>query len=115
MKKINYLNNVPIYEQVAEMIKKEIILQYDSTDKKIKSIRTTARELNINPNTVQKAYRLLEANGYIYSIKGKGYFIKKYHVKHSEEIEELRTIINSLMKVGLSKQEILYQVKIILK
>ncbi len=65
----------PLYEQIKDKIKELIISGAIKPDNKIPSVRELAQTLTINPNTIQKAYKDLEAEGSIYSVKGKGNFI----------------------------------------
>lgn len=72
---INYRDPRPIYEQVKDNLKRSIITGILKPEDKIPSVRDAAGELAINPNTIQKAYRELENEGYIYSVVGKGSFV----------------------------------------
>lgn len=72
---INYRDPRPIYEQVKDSLRRAIITGVLQPDDKIPSVRDAAGELAINPNTIQKAYRELENEGYIYSVVGKGSFV----------------------------------------
>lgn len=65
----------PIYEQLVDKLKELIINEVLKTDEQLPSVRTLAQQLTINPNTIQKAYRELEIQGFIYSVKGKGSFV----------------------------------------
>ena len=65
----------PLYEQIKYKIKDLIISGVLKPDEKIPSVRELAQTLTINPNTIQKAYKDLESEGIIYSVKGKGNFI----------------------------------------
>lgn len=65
----------PLYEQIKNRIKDLIINGVVKPDDKIPSVRELAQTLTINPNTIQKAYKDLESEGIIYSVKGKGNFI----------------------------------------
>ncbi|WP_067839958.1 GntR family transcriptional regulator [Amphibacillus sediminis] len=102
----------PIYQQLVDKFKTLIINNVLETDEKLPSVRTLAQQLTINPNTIQKAYRELEAQGYIYSVKGKGSFVapivdveKKVSLKEIES--DLKKILQEAMFLGLTKQEIL--------
>ena len=64
-----------IYEQIRDQIIKFVKLGVLKPDDKLPSVRTLAMELGINPNTVQRAYKRLEQDGFIYSVKGKGSFV----------------------------------------
>lgn len=72
---IDLQNRRPIYEQIAERFQTLIVNGVLEPDSQLPSVRTLAMELSINPNTIQKAYSLLEQEGYIYPIKGKGNFV----------------------------------------
>jgi len=71
---LNYRDSKPIYEQVKDGFRKLILSGMLSTGEKLPSVRELAGQLAINPNTIQRAYRELEAEGFIYSIAGKGSF-----------------------------------------
>ncbi len=72
---INYRSGEPIYQQIYNEVVKEISLGLLLPQEKIAAVRELATTLGINPNTVSKAYGLLEQNGYIYSAVGKGSFV----------------------------------------
>ena len=73
---INYRSGEPIYQQIYNEVIKEISLGLLLPQEKIATVRELATSLGINPNTVSKAYQMLEQNGYIYSVVGKGSFIE---------------------------------------
>lgn len=75
MIQLDFKDPRPIYEQIKDKIKELVIIGAVETDDKIPSVRELAQTLTINPNTIQKAYKDLEAEGIIYSVKGKGNFI----------------------------------------
>ncbi len=66
---------LPIYEQIKKEIKREITLEILKPQEALPSIRELAEKLIINPNTVARAYRELEQEGFIYTRKGKGCFV----------------------------------------
>lgn len=101
----------PIYEQLVEKLKQLIINDVLKEDEKLPSVRELAQQLTINPNTIQKAYRELESQGYIYSLKGKGSFV--HPGKKSENEEELKKVRDELKKLlaeaiylGMTSEEI---------
>lgn len=71
---INFRDSRPIYEQVRDALRRLIISGALPTDERLPSVRELAAQLAINPNTIQRAYRELESEGYIFSIPGKGSF-----------------------------------------
>ena len=79
-------NNNPraIYEQVYDEIKRLILSKVLKSGEKLPSVRELAAMIKINPNTIQKAYKSLEENNYIYTVKGIGNF-----VKNTEELGNL--------------------------
>jgi GntR family transcriptional regulator len=88
---INYRNPSPIYEQVKDSIRRLIIAGVLSPGDKLASVRELAAQLAINPNTIQRAYRELEAEGYIYSVPGKGSFAaERREVDESRKQELLK-------------------------
>jgi GntR family transcriptional regulator len=74
---IDLMSRVPIYEQlyrrVIELVMKGVLKEND----KLPSVRTLATDLGVNPNTVAKAYTLLERDGFICTLAGRGCFIAK--------------------------------------
>jgi GntR family transcriptional regulator len=63
-----------IYEQVMDQMKEQILVGVIGPDEKLPSVRDLSKALTVNPNTVQKAFRELERQGYIYAVAGKGSF-----------------------------------------
>lgn len=72
---IDYKDRRPIYEQIVEKFQLLIVKGILEPDSQMPSVRQLAKELGINPNTIQKAYTMLEQSGYIYPIKGRGNFV----------------------------------------
>lgn len=101
----------PIYEQLIDKLKELIIYEVFKPDAQLPSVRALAQDLTINPNTIQKAYRELEYQGYIYSIPGKGKFVAPQTNAHNREKvnkmkEEIIKLLSEAMYLGMDKQEI---------
>lgn len=64
-----------IYEQVIDNLKEMIMTDELPFDSKLPSVRELSKQISVNPNTVQKAYRELERQGYIYTQQGLGTFV----------------------------------------
>ncbi|SDD03475.1 GntR family transcriptional regulator [Terribacillus halophilus] len=101
----------PIYEQIVDKFKELIINQVLDTDEKLPSVRELAQQLTINPNTIQKAYRELENQELIYSVKGRGSFVNAisskvnpHKVKQMEE--ELKKLLTEALYIGMTIDEI---------
>lgn len=75
MIQIDYQDSRPIYEQIIDRFEKMILSGALSPDEKMPSVRQMAAQLSINPNTIQKAYAVLELKGYIYTVRGRGSFV----------------------------------------
>ena len=71
---LNYRDQRPIYEQVKDGLRHLVVTGAIQTGDKLPSVRALAASLAINPNTIQRAYESLEAEGYVYSVPGKGSF-----------------------------------------
>ena len=113
MLQIDLRSRVPIYEQLIDHIKRLIREGVLTADEKLPSVRSLAKDLTINPNTIQKAYRELEREGYIYTLQGKGNFVKELeeedHTKVLKEITlQLKKLIGEALYLGMEEEE-LYQ------
>ena len=74
MLQLNYRDAKPIYEQIKDGIRHLLLSNAILADEKLPSVRELASNLAINPNTIQKAYRELEQEGYVYTVSGRGSF-----------------------------------------
>ena len=72
---LNYRDARPIYEQVCDGLRRLIVSGAIADGERLPSVRALASQLAINPNTIQRAYRELESEGYILSVAGKGSFV----------------------------------------
>ena len=75
MLQLNYRDPRPIYEQVKSEFRRLILSGALPRGEKLPSVRELAAELAINPNTIQRAYRSLEVEGWIATVPGKGCFV----------------------------------------
>ena len=74
MLNLDYRDARPFYEQVRDNLRRLMVSGAIQEGEKLPSVRSLASNLAINPNTIQRAYESLEAEGYVYSIPGKGSF-----------------------------------------
>lgn len=106
---INYRDARPIYEQVKDGFKQLIITGILPVDARMPSVRELASELTINPNTIQRAYRELELEGFIVSVPGKGSFVSGAGDMARAQINELKaklgSIAQELRSFGVSDEE----------
>lgn len=107
---INFRDSRPIYEQVKTTLRKLIVSGAMSPDEKLPSVRELASQLVINPNTIQRAYRELEQEGYIISIPGKGSYANLSTQVDEGRKKELLTatdeIVAELLYLGVTPDEL---------
>ena len=111
MFELDFRSRKPIYEQLVDRLKQLIIKDLLKDDEKLPSVRELANQLTINPNTIQKAYRELESQGYIYSVKGKGSFVHpSKKLENEEELkkvrEQLKKLLSEAIYLGMTVEEI---------
>lgn len=117
MIQLNYRDSKPIYEQIKDGFRKLIISNTFQADEKLPSVRELAASLAINPNTIQRAYRDLEGEGYIYTVPGKGTFVaghgEIYDVRQHELLEEFDEIVAELYFLSVKKKDLLERIDIL--
>ena len=111
MIKLDYKDGRSLHEQIEEGIKSLIINKIMAENEQLPSVRELSISLTVNPNTVQRAYKQLETDGFIYSIKGKGNFVapakgQKDQQRIDEIYESLKTGIKELLYLGETQEEI---------
>ncbi len=108
---LDYRDARPIYAQIVDNFRKQILAGILQQGDKLPSVRELAADLSINPNTIQRAYRELEAEGWIASVTGKGSFVcGNSHANQAEQQplwEELDKAADRLLALGVSREEIL--------
>ena len=111
---INYRDPRPIYEQVKLGLRRLIMTGVLSPNDKMPSVRELSAQLAINPNTVQRAYRELEAEGHIYSIPGKGSFVaadkKVDQARVDALLKQLDEAAAELIYMGITKDELIRRI-----
>ncbi|TKI42033.1 GntR family transcriptional regulator [Bacillus mycoides] len=110
--KIEFSPNIPIYVQVMEYIKKEIVTGRLAPDDKIPAVRELAGELQVNPNTIQRTFQELEQEGIAETRRGTERFVtinKKIITELRKEMakELLDNFINGMNNLGFMEEEIL--------
>ena len=117
---LNHSSMVPIYEQLMEQIKTEIIESALVEGEALPSVRKLAGELRISALTVKKAYDKLEEEGFVTTIHGKGTFVtasdKQLAVEARKRAveEEFDKAIDKAVSVGMNQNEILELVQLLL-
>jgi GntR family transcriptional regulator len=98
MIQLNYRDSKPIYEQIKDGLRRLVVTGAVKKDEKLPSVRELATSLSINPNTIQKAYRELEQEGYIYTIAGKGSYAAERGFVASVRSDELMKEFDEIVK-----------------
>ena len=105
---LDYKDGRTLHEQIEAGFRELIINGILSQDEQLPSVRELSIELTVNPNTVQRAYKQLEMDGFIYSVKGKGNFVasvsEEINTKRTEELyDALRRAAKELAFLGEEK------------
>ena len=112
---VNYRDPRPIYEQVKDGFRKLMVSGTLKENEKLPSVRELAAELAINPNTIQRAYRELESEGYIYSVPGKGSFAAgKQEVDEGRKkalLSQFDETVTELGYLGVSQEELCRRIR----
>ncbi len=118
---LNKTSMVPIYEQLTDQIKNEIISGELKDDEMLPSVRTLSGELRISSLTVKKAYDKLEEEGFVVTVHGKGTFVAAtdhqlaMEARRKSVEEEMAAAIDKAIALGMSKDEIREIVEIIME
>ncbi len=110
-------STLPIYEQIEEQIKSQILAGKVTEDEQLPSIRQLARDLKISVITTTRVYNDLVAEGFLVSVAGKGYFVAPRNNELLRERmlcdmeEAIEQVVVSGRNAGLSDEEILAAVK----
>ena len=103
---IDLMSRIPIYEQLYRKVIELILKGVLTEQEKLPSVRSLATELGVNPNTVAKAYSLLERDGIIYSLAGRGSFIAKPDKLLAQErvLTDFDTAVRHALEIGIGKE-----------
>lgn len=92
----------PIYEQIVDCIKKEIIEGGLQANEALPSIRTLAKDLNISVITTKRAYEELERQGFIETIRGKGSYVSYFNKEliYEEKLKEIEEKVDEIINIS---------------
>ncbi|MBQ1705756.1 MAG: GntR family transcriptional regulator [Clostridia bacterium] len=115
MIRLNSHDPRPIYEQIMENLRRLIVSGAMAPGEKLPSVRELAIQLAINPNTIQRAYRELENEGYIVTLPGKGSFVARIAAVEQSRIralwQQLDAAAEELRFAGVSEDELLMHIR----
>ena len=116
---IDYHSRMPIYEQIKEQIIMLVSTGVYKADDQLPSIRALSQELNINVNTIKRAFFELERDGVTYSIPGKGIFVSPNSIGNASlvasALEGIETAVRSGRRKGVTQQQLVELVEKIYK
>ena len=108
---LDYRDVRPIYTQIADGFRAQIKAGVLRGEDRLPSVRELAAELSINPNTIQRAYRMLEAEGWIATVPGKGCFVCGLRDYSESEKQELLAAFDkaasALLRSGTSREALI--------
>ena len=107
---LDYRDARPIYVQIMDRLRDQISAGVLTSGEKLPSVRELAVQLSINPNTIQRSYRQLEAEGWIATVPGKGCFVCGLPEYTDEQRLELLTAFDksvaALLRMGMTRKEL---------
>lgn len=115
MTNVHFDENVPIYLQIIDLIKKQLVSNALESGGRLPSVRDLSKQLEVNPNTVQRAYTEMEREGLVYTQRGQGTFI----VDEPETVSKLReeitvkkiaSFVKEMKEFGFSHNELLKRI-----
>ncbi|MBP3645133.1 MAG: GntR family transcriptional regulator [Clostridia bacterium] len=108
---VNPKSKQPLYEQLVDQLRRQLILGVTKAGAAMPSVRQLATELGINPNTIQKAYRRMEDEGMIVSVPGRGSFVSEdlaglLEKQRADQQEKTLQMLRACREMGLSKEAV---------
>ena len=112
---LDYRDARPIYSQIIDAFREQIAAGILQPGEKLPSVRDLASELAINPNTIQRAYRQLELEGWIVSMQGKGSFVSgEMSIRQRESdrlLAEFDKLVAALERSGVTSSELVHRLQ----
>ncbi|MBQ6595031.1 MAG: GntR family transcriptional regulator [Clostridia bacterium] len=118
---LNHTSMMPVYEQLMDQVKKEILSGGLAENEALPSVRALSNELRISALTVKKAYDRLEEEGFVVTVHGKGTYVAATDRQLAMEArkktveDEFASAIQKARAVGFTRDDILKIVEIILE
>ena len=106
---LDYRDARPIYSQIVSGFREQIRSGVLASGERLPSVRELASQLTINPNTIQRAYRELEAAGWIVTVPGKGCFVCGLRQDAAAEplLEEFDKLTEKLLALGQTREQLI--------
>ncbi len=108
---MDFNNNLPIYIQIMDYLKKEIISGELKEGDKLNSVRELSTKLKVNPNTVQRSYQELERQGLVFTQRGMGTFVTEdveiiKNLKKEMASDIISNFISEMKQLGFNSDDI---------
>jgi GntR family transcriptional regulator len=111
---LDYRDARPIYTQISDGFREQIAAGIMEQGDKLPSVRELATQLTINPNTIQRAYRELELQGWIATVPGKGCFVcgvpLDAQLENQPLLQQFDALTAQLMNAGITRQELIRRI-----
>ena len=111
---LDYRDNRPIHQQVRDGLRRLMVSGVLQPGDQLPSVRKLATELAINPNTIQRSYRILEVDGWIATVPGKGCFVCSSDCQERERQHWYRAFDDSttaLMALGVTRENLVHRIE----
>ena len=108
---LDYRDARPIYSQITDGFRQQILAGVLREGDRLPSVRELAGQLTINPNTIQRAYRELEAEGWIATVPGKGCFVCKAPTAAATQWQAFDKAVGALLAAGLTPADLIARLK----
>jgi GntR family transcriptional regulator len=116
MIKLDLQSRVPLYEQLQEQIIRLSLLGVLGENEQLPSVRSLAREVGVNPNTVAKAYQELERQGIIYTVSGRGSFVSpnvlSLQSPRQAALDEVFAALDKALSRGIAPEKLLQNIQL---
>ena len=111
---LDYRDARPIYTQISDGFREQIAAGIMEQGDKQPSVRELATQLTINPNTIQRAYRELELQGWIATVPGKGCFVcgvpLDAQLENQPLLQQFDALTAQLLNAGITRQELIRRI-----
>lgn len=118
MIQLDYRDAKPIYQQIKYGLRHLVMTHAIEPDEKLPSVRELAARLAINPNTIQRAYRELEDEGYLYTCQGKGTFAARTPAagkRQQELMHQFDDVVAELLFLSVSSDDLSSRIALLSK
>ncbi|MGN1102541.1 MAG: GntR family transcriptional regulator, partial [Huintestinicola sp.] len=109
---INYTSDKPMYEQIEDCIRQAVLTGQLENNTLLPSVRQLAADINVSTITIKRAYADLEREGVIYTVSGKGTYVRLDNVgklqdkQTTEPLEKLEKNVTELKQAGVNKDTV---------